>query len=336
MPRPNWYNDNRNRSFPFIRGTVGFDVPASGPVDMRDLPDDFIVDCGFVMGPESGYVEGTHNVFLRRVYRAGSTIFFEFVSDAPNLHAKYLTFSRDIAEIDYAVEFTELLPEAPIFSTSASISEVAPTFCPEFLWEGYLITGLMPSIVARLADGAEIKRLDGDAVVEPALIQNLDQGMLVSLELANSDRTRVTAPEDCPDIVWPYQTGIVFVNARCIQGDVRLREGYNASIVQNTADNTITIGAAVGSGAGEPCGEVPLFDGESSPVSSSNNSLAGGPLCNETLRSINGIGGPQFTILGGTGVSIVPDPDNHCIEIDVNLIDLALCISDFSQVSVSL
>jgi hypothetical protein len=336
MARPPWYNDNRNRSFPFLKGSVGIAVPDSGPVTMRQLPDDFIVDCGFIMGPESGFIEGEHKVFLRKIYRVGDDIYFEFGSSAPLLAGEYLTFVRTIGEEVYATEFVEAVPPPITLSTSASASESEVEFCPEFLWEGYLITGILESIAVRLADGETIARAAGDSITEPALIQNLNNGMLVSLELANSDRTRVSAPEECPDVTWPHQTGIIFIAGRCLQGDIRLKEGFNTTISQNVSNNSITIGATVNAGAGEPCAEVPLFPGESPPDGSTNNLLSGGPLCNETLRSINGIGGPQFTIFGGTGVSVIPDPDINCITIDVNLVDLALCISDFSAVSESI
>jgi hypothetical protein len=332
MARPGWYNDNRNRAFPFILNTVGVKTPDTGLPTMRQLPDDFIVDCGFVMGPDSGFDAGVHSIWLTKVYRQGNDVFFEFASDAPMLFEKNLTFRRLISEEDYAVEHVE---GEPFFDESESASVSLPASCSEPLWSGYLISGIMANVAARLADGQEIVRQDGDAIVEPALIQNLNDTIVNSLEIANDDRTRATAPDNCPDLVWPHQTGVVFVNARCVQGDVRLKPGYNVVITQNDLANSITIGASVGAGEGQPCAEVPLFEGESPPLGATNNLLAGGPLCNETLRSFNGIGGANFTFLGGQGVSIVPDPENNCIKIDFNLIDMVLCVSDFSEVSES-
>jgi hypothetical protein len=54
MARPNWYNDNANRAFPFQTGSVGVSVPSSGAVTMNQLPDDFIVDCGCTLAPSNG------------------------------------------------------------------------------------------------------------------------------------------------------------------------------------------------------------------------------------------------------------------------------------------
>lgn len=329
MARPNFYNDNENRSFPFLRGTVGVKVPDTGlPTKLAELPDDFIVDCGFTTGPDSEFDVLTHSIYLSRIYRTGSLVYFEFSSDAPELYGKQLTFTRSITDSRYQFEY---LDGEVYFNESESIS--LPDSCSEPLWSGYLVTGDMADIAARVGDGQAINRQAGEAIVEPALIQNLSNTIVNSIELANDDRTRATSPTGCPDITWPHQTGVIFVQARCVQGNIRWKPGYNATITQNDFDNSITIGAAVGAGEGEPCGEVPLFDAEAPPIGSANSLLSGGALCNETLRSLNGVGGPSFTFIGGQGVSIVPDPDNHCIRIDVNLVDMALCISDFSEVS---
>ena len=330
MARPNWYNDNRNRHFPFLKNTVGVATPETGPVTMRELPNDFIVDCGFVMGSESDFIEVDHNVSLMKVNRTGNVVQFTFVSDAPQLAGVPLVFTRDVAEEDYAIEHVES-ETGP--STSASTSVSVGIECDEPLWSGYLISGIMDSIVARLEDGEEILQEQGDAVVEPALIQNLANTILNSINLANGDRTRSTAPEGCDTLVWPHEIGIIFPGARCIQGDVRWKPGFNCVILQSGADNSITIGANQNAGEGQPCDEVSLFPGESPPLDNSTL-LTGGALCRETLRSINGCGGPQLNFLVGNGVSIIPDPINHVITIDVSLGNLIICsVSDFSAVS---
>lgn len=330
MARPGWYNDNRGRAYPFITGTAGVGTPDSGIPTMRQLPDEWIVDCGFIMGPDSDFEVGTHKVWLRRVYRKGDTVSFEFECDAPQLKGIYLVFNRDVDEDDYANEFVD---GEVFFDESESHS--LPDSCSEPLWSGYMISGVMSSIAARLGDEDSIEAEEDDATVEPALIQNLNNTIVNSVELANNDRTRATAPSGCPDLVWPHETNVIFVHARCIQGDIRWMPGYNATIQQNSQDNSITISARVGAGEGQPCEEAPLFDQEVPPIGSENNLLSGGPLCNEALRSFNGAGGPAFTLLGGQGVSIIPDPENHCVKVDFNLIDMASCISDFSEVSES-
>ena len=86
MARPNFFNENANRTFPFKNKTAGIETPDSGTFTMRQLPDDVIVDCGFIMGPESGYVEGVHSIFLYKISKVSSVqINYEFRCDAPNL-----------------------------------------------------------------------------------------------------------------------------------------------------------------------------------------------------------------------------------------------------------
>jgi hypothetical protein len=46
MAEPNWYNVNRNRGFPFLRGSTG--RPADGPLSVGQLP--------YLLGQASGGV----------------------------------------------------------------------------------------------------------------------------------------------------------------------------------------------------------------------------------------------------------------------------------------
>lgn len=340
MPRPNFFNDNINRTFPFQRGTAGVDTPPSGPVTMLQLPDDFIADCGFIMGPESGFVEGTHSIFLYKISRlSASRIDFEFRSDAPNLNDTPLIFSRDVSDPLYTREFVESDLPNPFpnsQSLSLSLSESIPNSeCGEPYWSGYLVTGRLEQIVTRLGIGETITRADNtETLVEPALIQNLDQNQLVSLNIANADRTRAFRPLNCPPNEWDFPTGIIYVNYECLQGDLRLRAGYNLSLSQNNLSNTIQFEAVLNAGLGEPCEQIPLFPEETPPIDADNNLLAGDFYCNEVLRTVNGIAGPNLNVFAGNGVAIVADNANHKLIIDINLSDLSLCA--YSAVSESI
>ena len=331
MAEPNFYGHNRHIAFPFERGTVGVSTPESGSVTMLQLPPDFVVDCGFEMGPLSGYEEDTHRVYLRRIYRQGTTVYFEMACTAPELLGHYLTFERDVSDVDYSTEFVESVTDTALLN-SISLSEI--DLCGEPMWSGYLVSGSMASIAARLSDGAQISNLDETptaALVEPALVYNLDKGMVVALHCANVDRTRTTDPcEELPDEEERVEQ--IFNNPECFQGLVYLQAGYNCTITQDDEGGTITIGAAVGAGKGQPCDEVPLYVGEL-PVEE-GGLLSGGPRCAETLRSINGVGGPMFTFYAGAGVSIVPDTENNKLTVNVDMQDLAVCFS-FSAVSES-
>jgi len=175
---------------------------------------------------------------------------------------------------------------------------------------------------------------DGVAIVEPSLVQNLSGTQLSSLSLANDDRTRATSPcipeED--QYEWPFAIlpeGESYEIKRCITGDVRFKPGYNVSISVDQNTNTILFGVGVGTGEGTPCEEVKVFPTEVGPLAAStpfsNSLLEGGPLCNELVRSINGMGGPLVQIQGGQGVIIIPDPGENKIIIDVNLNNMDLC-----------
>jgi hypothetical protein len=338
MPRPNFFNDNINRTFPFRHATAGVGTPASGPVTMLQLPDELIADCGFVMGPESGFVEGIHSVFLFKVSRLNeSRVDFEFRCDSPALSDTPLIFSRNLTDPFYVREFVESdIPNPFPVSQSLSLSESIPfAECGEPFWSGYLVTGRLDQLANRLAIGQAITRTgDNQAVVEPALIQNLDQNQLVSLNIANADRTRADRPDDCPPNVWAFPTGIIYVNQECLQGDIRLRSGYNMALSQDKASNTIQFAAAVNAGAGQPCEQVKLFEEETPPIGAGNNLLAGDYYCNEVLRTINGLAGPNLTLYAGTGVAITPNGEGTGLVIDINLVDLSLCT--YSAVSESI
>jgi hypothetical protein len=327
MPRPNWYNDNANRAFPFQYGTAGVSVPDSpAAVTMNQLPDDFIVDCGFTIGPSADFNEDddtAYYVYLERIYRAGSIIYFEFKSTGAEIYKYPLTFARTISDDDYSLEYLD--SDHPSEIAGHSVSDSVGTACRMPFWSGYLVTGSMASIAARLADGASIVRTSTDSLIEPALVENLSNSIVNSFELANSDRTRATNSATCPAIEWSFETGLTYEGARCIQGDVKLKAGYNVKILSDSSTNTLKFVPLVGAGEGEPCGEVKVFPEETFPIDAINDLFEGGSLCNEVLRAINGKGNKDFKLVAGQGVSITPNATTNTIEINVNLLNMDLC-----------
>lgn len=221
-------------------------------------------------------------------------------------------------------------------SESASLADACP---PEPPLSGYLVTGRLDALLALLpGDGVLTRAADDAAVVEPALVRSLAGGYVDSLNLANVDRTRASAPAGCDPTDWgfPVGGGRTYVAARCLRGDIRLKPGYNSVVRAEADDNRLTLGAAVGAGEGPACEEVPLFGGEAPPPGS--DYLSGGPACNAVLRSINGSGGRFASVVGGQGVRVSADPENHAVVVDVNLSRMAVCAGDggFSEVSESL
>lgn len=337
MARPDFFNENENRTFPFKVRSAGIGTPSSGVFTMLQLPDDVIVDCGFIMGPESGFVEGVHTVFLYKISKVSSTqINYEFRCDAPDLVDAPLIFVRQVSDSDYTTTFQESdVPEYLPLSQSESLSLSESEFdivCGEPFWSGYLATGSVSSLSSRLSVGTTITRSsDSETLVNEGLIQNLNQSQAVSLNVANSDRTRAIRPEGCPANEWPFTTGEIYINKECMQGDIVFSAGYNFSLSQVDSNNTVQFGAVLNAGAGLPCEELKLFLAETPPAGATNDLLEGDFYCNEALRTINGLQGPNLTFFAGTGVAITQDDSTSTIVIDVNLVSLSLCTFSISE-----
>lgn len=291
-------------------------------------PDPLLVDAGFSAGPKSRFDTGTHRIWLSGVRRQGAFFHLDFQCDAPELFGVPLTFSRHAADGDFATEFIDSgTMGLSASSLSGSVSENLEE-CDEPLWSGFVVTGRIAAFDTLLPSDGQATFL---AYVEPALVQNLSESCVVKFALANDDRTRVSPAADCGDST--DLSGVSHVQAVCVVGDVVFKPGFNANVRQSLTDNSITLGASVGDGAGEPCDTVPLYAGESPPDGSSL--LEGGPRCNETVRSVNGIGGPQLTLVAGRGVTITSLPEVNKVTVVVNMSGLALCFDSVSARSES-
>lgn len=322
MASPSWFNENENRAYPF---TLGENNPA------RTL----VVDAGFVMGAKSRFGSGTNIVQLVAVRRSGSFFYLDFVSDAPELFGVLLTFSRSISDDDFATEFVDsgtagLSASSDSKSGSQSHSDsISTRLCDEPLWSGFVVTGRMSKFLEILPTDGTLSYL---AKVEPGLIQNLSAAYVSQISVANVDRTTISAAPGCDGP--PDSTDeILHVNATCIIGDVVFVPGFNTTVTQNLTDNSITLGAVVGAGAGEPCEPVKTYPQETVPSDSSL--LEGGPKCNETLRSVNGVGGPLLTLIAGNGITITSMPSENRLIVNANMTGLALCFDSISHRSES-
>jgi len=330
MALTRWFDDNRQRSYPFVTGTVGQPVTSSLTL-MRQLPPAVAVDCGFLAGPLSGFVTGSDSVFLKTLSRAGSTLTLTFATTAAYLVGVELTFTRDLAtDPDYLTTSGE--------SGAASDDLSSTPDCQLPGLTGFLTTGRLADIAAVVPDSTTLTALSGDALVQPTLLQNLANSWVRDLAVANADRIRATAPAGCPPLSWPFPTGGIIPWAQCLTGDVRFRAGYNTLLSLDTATNAIILGARPGAGAGAPCDDPARFPDEAAAwsLAGSAGPLTGGLWCNEVLRSLNGVPGPDLPILAGAGVSVIPDPAHNQVVIDVNMRDLSTCFNDFSRVSESL
>lgn len=319
MAKPGFFNDNEYRDYPFITRPELPDAElADETTDTVSLPHSAIVDCGIIMGVEVPFAADAHKVYLHAVRRTGDTFEFEFRTDAPIAEDYALIFTRQLAAAEYATEHAEAIG---ITDSSSSLSGA----CPDGpVWEGYLVTGQLADLGEALEDGQEWDFSDTRWQLEPARMQVLSY--LRSISLANYDRTHADLPDDCTGASSESagDSRLLFVNSVCMLGNLKFKPGFNCAIRQEDTSNTIIISGAVGGGAGLPCNEIPLYEGEASPDDGSL--LGGGPQCNEVITSINGIGGRDVSILAGSGVTIIPDElDPNGLLVSIDLHDLTAC-----------
>lgn len=339
MARPGFYNENMNRDYPFIHLETGV------------LPDAAIADFGCVMGMESGFIAGTHAVWLSKIRMINDLVEFVFTTDAPGLVDKELRFVREITDKRYTTSYANAI-DATVPSLIDCAEDCESSYCgddPEELapchgdsdWYGFLVTGDLTAATSNLTCTTvncgdwswEICQRDYEVPVEPSLIQSIAGSFVRTINIANADRTRANSPTDCRDYCWPFPIEEHYVRCECQVGDLRLKSGYNTCIEQDALENTITINACLGGGEGEPCSEVKVTDEEEAP--DNRTTLDGALRCDEVIRSVNGIGRRFFEILGGNGVVVTSLPDEHKIIVDINLLTLSICIPQREQSSIN-
>ncbi len=291
-----WYSDNARRAFPFVDA-------ATAP-----LPDGAVVDFGCEFGRGAGFVPGVHSVWLSSVSRATDMYWWTFKCDAPGVDSTALLFYFPAGSAEYT---------ASRRTSDDTSSDGTPCGTP--LWTGFLVIGDLE--VLELANGESLTFLDGAVPVEPAVVIDTSEVGVDSLSIYNVSRVRTPEIVNCSSEV-PYEATLDPA-ATCLTGDLAFRNGYNCVLLQNDGDNSLTFGASVGAGAGEPCGEVPTNTNEA--VNSSAGPLSGGPLCHEVLRSLNGVGGRILIVEGRNGIDVKPGPGPGQLEIDIHLNGLAVC-----------
>lgn len=194
---------------------------------------------------------------------------------------------------------------------SLEVTSYAPCV-PDPVWSGYLITGDLTRLADILPPNAE---LAVHIPVEPTLLRSIVNHYVRQFGIANAERTKTGPPTDCGE---PLQQAYdrLHVVGQCLDGRIRLGEGYNCTIDQSAGDNSITVHAQVGAGEGEPCVEVPIYPGETIPEGADH--LDGTLDCEGYVREINGVPGPAIQLVAGPGVTIKPNyPVSHAITIVV-------------------
>lgn len=333
MAKPAWYNDNQFRDFPFITRveplakTAGFDSQSSGQPILH-LPHSAIVDFCAIMEIDAEYDERDgHIVYLHSVSRFGDVFTFKFRTNAEDAANHEVIVYRELTDPEFLItrnDASTILPE-----------EVGQFACPEQpRWTATVVTGSMREMAALLEDGETLYADVGLWQIEPARVQSLKKSYLRAVNLANAARLRATPVDGCSLSSSYGDNAPAIPAAYCMNGDLRFKEGFNCTIRQDNNNNAIIIGAGAGVGEGQPCDEVPLYEGEAPP--DDGKFLSGGPACDEVIKSINGVTGDDVTILAGRGFRIQADSDvpNKLI-IDRALDDFALCDADNTVSSVS-
>lgn len=307
MPRDGFYNDNEYRQYPFVANRT-----YTGP----DLPTVAVVDCGFIMGLDSGFDDAADIVYLASLKKTASLLEFEFRTTAEKIAGIPLIFKRAIT----APEWEEDYAESPALT--------AGTFCAtEPAWSGFMVSGPLTDVIANMQVG-EVRVFNNNVnqperVVEPNRIQSLVKSYLRSINVGNYERRVIPACETSSSSSSSSSAAAtlperqVVVNAGCIKGNVLLQPGFNCAITQTDAASNLTIATQLGAntlgiGSQEFCqngSEIKLHPNENPAPGS--KFLSGGPACDEVITAINGLQAPDIKIVGGAGIRVVADPENN-------------------------
>ena len=317
MALPAWYNENQKRDYPFLDTAdsvvaAGASASASGG-DWVLLPAAVVVEFSAVMGLDAVFADGVDTVFLYSLSRSGNDVVLEFRTSAAGAVGTALRFSRSLAASEFVASYSdsEMLEALPVQETVCADASA---------WQGCLVTGDTSLLADIVADGESLVFPESLWVVEPARIHNTASSFLRSITLANYPRTLTTKAPGCVPGSSSSSFGSaaeddVLLNAACLQGRPSLQEGYNCRIRYDASNSALIIGSGVGLGAGELCEEVEIFEDERQ-----TGFLTGGPACNDVLKTINGVPGPDVTIRAGKGFRVYTAGDGSLV-IDRSLHD---------------
>lgn len=313
-----FYNTNLGRAYPL---TYPSPVPDYALADFG---------CWFLHGAAAP--DTVRLVTLTHIRLVADELEFVFSCDDPELSTKVLLFHVPAGAGRYYTVFgreRDALTEPEL--TDDGVADHAlgldESLCGNGpLWEGYLVLGDTGRLRTYLQANHAITGMAlyaPAAVVEPALARDLGAQQLRIVGVANQERTRSKPPTGCREICWPIAQDDTYVVDGCLQGTLLFDDGYNMTATQADATVTLSFVAAPQSGLGMPTTELTLTEDEEPPPGFST--LSGSRLCCETVRSINGSGGPLFLLREGDGVSITSYPNLHRVVVDFNFHDLAAC-----------
>ena len=258
-------------------------------------------------------------------------------SDADDLSGRSLLFGFEESDGDYVTVFARdqaNVDESDLANTAAfepADPDATPENCSDVaIWTGFVTVGRVSRLVTWLREhsapsGMNISVFNPSTkpVFEPGCVLAPVRSGRLFLGVVNADRVRTPSAPGCRPPCYDHELAEFYVVEDCLQGDIRFEAGHNMLVRQRDAVNTLSFSAVVGAGKGEPQTELALFSGEQPPQG--RTLLSGGDNCCEVVRSVNGVGGPNFRIEAGPGVEITEIPEQHRVIINVSLIGLALC-----------
>lgn len=274
-------------------------------VSASDLPTALLVDAGFTVDQDTGFVPSVHPVRIDQAARASGG-WAVTVSGPPDVPA--LVFYVADGWGEWATVWADGT------RTGSSSSSAAGGGVPA-AWFGFLVFGREADWQAILPSGV----LTPSGALLEAARSAISRGLVRSVRLANRDRLRVSEPycgsasgsvELPTSVDRPYREWASSLTS----GRLDLSEGHNLSV--RLRDGQITLAARPGYGAGEVCEEVPTRAGEVPPEGSAL--LTGGPTCGELVRTVNGLPGRSVLISGGRGVFVTDDAAAGTVYFDVD------------------
>lgn len=281
MAHTDFYNENRRRKYPFV-------FPASGAFTLlttppRQVPDHWILDCGFSYGALADYDISEDDTYLISITKNGGALTFVFNHG--------FAFSREVTTPEGATGY------------ESSSNDGGSAY-----GIGFLVTGDL-SELSDLQDGTWNVSSLTPMVVEPSLVVSEKSAQVFNVHVANIGRVSFGAPGST--VIVPPTDAAYYVGS--VLGNVEVVPGHNAEVYTAPRSNTLVISARKGAGLGPACDPLERYLGDPSVITGDRQ------LCQNLIYSIGGAGGTyNVSLRGGRGVAITEHPLEHKIRIQIN------------------
>jgi hypothetical protein len=309
MAEREFYNLNDQISYPLVHGD---------PVDLSPsgvLPKQGIVDAGFTMGKDSGFVPETDSVYLYSVRSDSDEIQLDFRSGAPGFAGRRFLFI-----------FPAGTPfGATCYADSTLISGGSPD--PDKGY-GFVTVGDLTEMRALgyLLMFTYLFTVMGILRVEPALIQTEVDMFVHDISLANKARC---CPAPCENqsssssssMAMACDPDAIYVLTNGLTGDVLFKEGNNIIIQLDEVNNALLFDAQLGYGLGKSCEDVIVDDDGVPGFRRGEFCLA----CDEVIRSVNGRTIPEGKLVLSGWPGVVITSDQNSFEVGITLDPEKLC-----------